>query len=446
LQEVRVQTSVFAPEFGRTPGAQVSMTSRGGGNSLHGSAYEYFRNHHLNANDWFANEAGLPRGRMLQNQFGGTLGGPVIKSRTFFFSRLNRRCESQHLVASVPDMDYGQPPQRRAITTRFLSRTARAGRRSRVIRVVGDRNRAIVWRQVDRWAQEPASLGTATRRAAPRGRFTSPNVWSSQQVGSHTLWVRGSADPAKIKASSGNYSSSGGQSQVEWAFGGAVALTATVFQTGVDETTGSFNLSVLGLASYSLGARGSNEQKQINIVDGLSLTAGNHTYKLGADYRLNNSSTHNIPYSVMATFNGLASAEGSILSGNATMASVSSSRTDVYPSTTNYSFYVQDTWRSDSRLTITYGIRWDINPAPSVWKGLRPFAIAAANSNRVTQADPLYDTRWSDLSPRIGFAKQIGLVEGREYVLRGGFGIFHDPGYGTSMSAFGGAPYSNIRS
>ena len=85
MQEMRVQTSAFAPEFGRTPGAQVSMTSRGGSNNFHGSAFYYFRNEQLNANDWFANNTGIPRAQMSQNRPGGIFGGPVRRDRTFFF-------------------------------------------------------------------------------------------------------------------------------------------------------------------------------------------------------------------------------------------------------------------------------------------------------------------------------------------------------------------------
>ncbi len=462
LQEVRIQTSVFAPEFGRTPGAQISMTSRGGTNALHGSLFEYFRNHHLNANDWFANEAGIARGRMLQNQFGGTLGGAVVKSRTFFFvsgEAAELRIPST-VVASVPDL------ASRAAAPAALRRYLRAfptpngpeldGGAARFSAVVTNpQSRQSYATRVDHTLGPKDTLfvryGYSPSDGTQRGsEFVSPNVRSSQESASQTVtgaWTR-QIRPLVTNELRVNFSTSSGQS---WGgmdnFGGAVALTEQqVFPTGVDATTGSFNLSILGLASYSLGARGSSEQQQINIVDGLSLTADTHTYKLGVDFLTNNNTMHNVPYSTMATFNGLASEQGSILSGNALMASVSSSRAEVYPSTTNYSFYVQDTWRSDSRLTITYGMRWDINPAPTVWKGLRPFAIAAANSSRVTQADPLYDTRWTDLSPRIGFARQIGDVEGREYVLRGGFGIFRDPGYGTSMSAFSGAPYGNIRS
>lgn len=85
LQEFRIVTSSFAPEFGRSPGGQVLLTTRSGTNNLHGGVYEYFRNDVLDANDWFANAAGQSRAPERHNDFGAFLGGRIVKDRTFFF-------------------------------------------------------------------------------------------------------------------------------------------------------------------------------------------------------------------------------------------------------------------------------------------------------------------------------------------------------------------------
>ncbi len=78
MQEFRTQTSTFAPEFGRSPGAQIEIATRSGTNSFHGTAFEYLRNGKLDANDWFADNLGLPKTIVHQNDFGGVFGGPVI--------------------------------------------------------------------------------------------------------------------------------------------------------------------------------------------------------------------------------------------------------------------------------------------------------------------------------------------------------------------------------
>jgi hypothetical protein len=75
LQEFRIATSNFAPEFGRSPGGQISLVSRAGTNSIHGDVFGYFSNTVLDANDWFLNAAGKPRGVVQQNDFGGVVTG-----------------------------------------------------------------------------------------------------------------------------------------------------------------------------------------------------------------------------------------------------------------------------------------------------------------------------------------------------------------------------------
>src|SRR5215469_13227495 len=85
MQEFRIQTSSFAPEFGRTPGGQISIVTRSGTNDFHGTAFEYFRNNVLDARDWFVNYNGLPKPAERSNDFGGVFGGPLIKNKTFFF-------------------------------------------------------------------------------------------------------------------------------------------------------------------------------------------------------------------------------------------------------------------------------------------------------------------------------------------------------------------------
>ena len=77
LQEFRIQTSTFAPEFGRSPGAQIGLATRSGTNRYSGWLFEYFRNDKTDANDWFANQQALPKPPLRFNDFGGSLGGPA---------------------------------------------------------------------------------------------------------------------------------------------------------------------------------------------------------------------------------------------------------------------------------------------------------------------------------------------------------------------------------
>lgn len=85
LQEFKVQTSLYDASEGRNAGGAVAAITKSGTNGFHGDAYEFFRNSVLNANDFFLNSAGRPKPILLRNQFGGTFGGPIRKDRTFFF-------------------------------------------------------------------------------------------------------------------------------------------------------------------------------------------------------------------------------------------------------------------------------------------------------------------------------------------------------------------------
>jgi hypothetical protein len=85
IQEFKVQTGMYDAEYGRDAGANVDLVTKSGTNSFHGNVFEFWRNDVLNANDFFFNENGVPRPELKQNQFGGTLGGPILKNKLLFF-------------------------------------------------------------------------------------------------------------------------------------------------------------------------------------------------------------------------------------------------------------------------------------------------------------------------------------------------------------------------
>ena len=85
IQEFRVETSVVNPRYGAFGGGVISFATRSGANDVHGTMYEYFRNTLLDANDFFNNLFGLPRTKLNQNQFGGTVGGPIKRDKAFAF-------------------------------------------------------------------------------------------------------------------------------------------------------------------------------------------------------------------------------------------------------------------------------------------------------------------------------------------------------------------------
>jgi hypothetical protein len=85
VQEFAVQTSVATAEFGRGTGGQVSIVTKSGSNQFHGSVFEYLRNDVLDAADFFTNKAGAKKNPLHRNQYGGVIGGPILKNKMFFF-------------------------------------------------------------------------------------------------------------------------------------------------------------------------------------------------------------------------------------------------------------------------------------------------------------------------------------------------------------------------
>ena len=111
IQEFKVETSGFSAQYGRSGAAVLNATIKSGTNQFHGSAWEFFRNDVLDAADYFENAGSVPKGALRQNQFGGSIGGPVViphvingRNKLFFFADYEglRRVQGTILTGSVP--------------------------------------------------------------------------------------------------------------------------------------------------------------------------------------------------------------------------------------------------------------------------------------------------------------------------------------------------------
>jgi len=85
VQEFQVSANTYAPEIGRAGGGVINVITKSGSNQFHGTAFEFFRDKALNANSFENNRARLPKRNYHFNQFGGNLGGPIVKNKAFFF-------------------------------------------------------------------------------------------------------------------------------------------------------------------------------------------------------------------------------------------------------------------------------------------------------------------------------------------------------------------------
>ena len=104
IQEFKIQTNITSSEFGTAAGANVNIVTKSGTNEIHGSAFEFLRNDNLDAAEFFSNRSGTPKSEFRQNQFGATVGGPIVKNRTFFFlmHEGQRRSRESTLLGVVP--------------------------------------------------------------------------------------------------------------------------------------------------------------------------------------------------------------------------------------------------------------------------------------------------------------------------------------------------------
>jgi len=111
LQEFRIQTRTYSAEFGTAAGAVINASIKSGTNRFHGDLWEFLRNSELDANTYFNNQGGVPRGHFTQNQYGATIGGPIVKNRTFFFGDFqfftSRTATTQLSTVPTPLMKQG---------------------------------------------------------------------------------------------------------------------------------------------------------------------------------------------------------------------------------------------------------------------------------------------------------------------------------------------------
>jgi hypothetical protein len=111
LQEFRIQTRTYSAEFGTSAGAVINASIKSGTNQFHGDVWEFLRNSSLDANNYFDNQNFIPRGHYVQNQYGATIGGPVIKNKTFFFGDFqiftSRRATTVQSTVPTPLMKTG---------------------------------------------------------------------------------------------------------------------------------------------------------------------------------------------------------------------------------------------------------------------------------------------------------------------------------------------------
>lgn len=468
LTEVRIQTQNFVPQLGRTPGAQIALVSRRGTRTFHGSLYNYFRSDRFAANDWFANALGLSRGRLRQNQFGASVGGPVVSGATHFFASYEglRLQAPQTVFAVVPSLSFRQSAP--ASLRPFISAYPQTSRPNlddktapyaQVFTSPYDRDTASfrLDQKIGSSHSLFARLNYAKTDADSRGSlFLTPNVLRSYKddYKSATLRLVSALNPGSTNDFRVNYTAV--SLDMENRFSDLTHETlpdfARIFPSTVDPAASEYGFHVFGLSGYSFGPQSSNRQWQIHATDTVTMVAGAHSYVAGVDFRYVAPTIRKPAYSSVSYFRSLSELQadgtevpGTFLSSRSVSSVVTSNSGEIYPAFQNLSFFLQDTAKIGSRVILSFGVRWDINAPPGVRKGPRPAALASAFANRVVQNEALFDRSWSDVAPRFSYTQILSAKPGRELIARLGAGGFHAFGASNVLSFFDGAPYSNVR-
>jgi len=463
LQEFRVQTSSFAPEFGRTPGGQISIVTRSGTNTFHGSLFEYFRDDALDATDWFVNAKGLDKPDQRQSDFGGVVGGPLRADRTFFFFSYEglRLRQPASLQTAVPDAASRQQapagmrpylnaypmPNGAALGARLAQFNASYSNPStldatslRVDHVVSPTLNVF-----GRYNYSPSGFDQRGGTFSTRVLSTTSSLTSSVQT--FTVGVTHLITPRVSNEIRANYSDH--RTSIWYTmdgFGGAVPLPdSELFPSGYSSADSAFLFLINGAGEYAQGKFGTDEQHQVNLVDTMSAIKGRHHMRFGVDYRRLAPSSSPFAYRQFVQFSSMTSAPGGAVSGTAAFVQPAVFEPNALRAH-NISVYGQDTWIVSARLTATYGLRWDINP-PLTGKDLAndPFTVTGL-SNPATLAlaprgTPLYQTTYGNVAPRVGVAYQLGGRSGWDAVLRAGFGTFYDLGHGSLGGVTSYFPY-----
>lgn len=449
LQEFRIETSTYAPEFGRSPGGQISIVTRSGTNQFHGSVFEFFRDDALDSADYFVKRRGLAKPQEQQHDFGGVFGGPIERNRTFVFfsfeklqldqprtadtevpSLASRLAASQAVKPILDAFPLPNGPDTANGLARFsASYSDPSTLTATSVRV--DHALASALNVFARYNYAPSKGTSRLGSFAAAGANTIG--WVQQELQTLTAGATLIVNPTWSNELRVNWSRNVGKNfQTLDDFGGAVVPPASMLHPGFapPDSVYRVNLSAPNVF-FDEGSNSSNMQRQVNIVNAVTMTRARHQLKLGIDYRHLFPIYGPVGYVQAYTFNGVAG----VLAENTSLLTAAPSTINRSSHADNFSAYAQDTWSPASALTLAYGVRWDVNPAPGLSDSDQALALASAEPPSFTLAPPgtpMYETRWGNVAPRLGATYR--LHEGsRELVVRGGWGIFYDLGSTATM-------------
>lgn len=496
VQEFKVLQSNFSPEFGESGDGIVSLTVKSGTNELHGSAYEYLRNRDLDANSWKNNLLGSPRNVDTQNDFGATVGGPIFipklyhgKNKTFFFfdyegyrlrhggtgtdSFPNENFRKGDFSVLLPGVQLYDPVTHAAIPGDILTNDPNfkpSAVMTKVFALLPATNGALTNNVTDHTVSSTtANLydvkvdHVISDKHRISGGFDYDNTRTGgssdlgpifgQSIPQDTRYARFSDNyiftPSLVNqflfGFSRRYRAEGSNSI-------GLGYPAKIGLTGVSNATfpcikwnGGFNYNVNNCGDSEFA----DNVYQIN--DSVSWVKGKHNFKFGGGVRMLQFNVRRLTQaSGEFDFSPAETSSTGTVTGTGGDA-VASSLFGLSDTTVlnygafsgvrykDFSLYGQDSYKFSSRLTLNYGIRYDLDlpateafnrfsavdptlPNPGAGNIVGAYTYFGTGTGRNGRKRP-QDTYHKAFGPRVGFAYSIN----SKTVMRGGYGIFYEP-------------------
>jgi len=523
LDEFKMQTSTYSAEFGKSLGGVVNLQIKSGANAVHGNVFEFYRNDALDANNFFNNRAGRAKPAYRQDQFGGTLGGPLVKDRTFFFVdyqglRIN---QGQTYVSTVPSLkmragDFSEinrtifdplnpgtpfagniipsnrfdPASRNVINDLYPEPNA-AGTRANNGQTIN--NYVInpeLQRQDNQFDVKLDHNVSANNRAFVRYSFQKTHRYLPATLPHGDAGATFGAGEGNIKGQGLAFNDTHSFTNNllnEFRFGwNSIKFFMTPIDYGTNPAQAAgipginLNQSTSGMTQLifdnirNLGANSNQplitNQNDFQVFNSLTKVSGRHTMKAGGsitwrsreilnadtivgNFRFNSNLTSNcagiLSGCTVNTNTGFDVA--SFLLGYAANKTRNLFDAETYTEKRpEYALYVQDDWRASNKLTLNFGLRWDLfvpwvevddrqsNFDPATGRFVVASPDAVINGQKVGRYLQTYSKK--DFGPRFGFA--YDMTGDGKTVVRGGVGIFWNftPG-GTSSSKAQNPPF-----
>ena len=472
IREFEMLTSTYDASFGRNPGAQVNVILNSGSNDFHGSLFEFHRNAALDARNFFA-PASEPKPKYIRNQFGGALGGPIRRDRTFFFvdyegtrsregitritnvpTALERAGNFSQTIFAAPANPFtGQPFDNGIIPDFFINPVGRAiaalyplpNRNEPFANFVSspilrDDNDSFDAR-VDHHVSDRANL---TFRYSFGDRdlfepFTGPSFSLVPGFGDTVKRRSQNAMVALTTVLTPNFVN---ESRVAFSrVAASVTQEASVLNSDVGLPVISprerdLGLSFITVTGFSpLGDEGNNPQNSVTNVyqflDNASYVTGNHLIKFGVDLRFSQQnafrdveSRGRLQFSPFGQITGNALAD--LLLGVPLVTSIARVDNPQQIRTESYNFFINDSYRATPRLTFIGGLRYEYNSPPvdaedrATIFDVASRSLVPVGTNGVPRSG--FEADKNNFAPRVGFAWSAN----EKTVLRGGYGIYYD--------------------